>query len=528
MLAQVVDPGFDEVKRSLSSLPLLTEGAVGMPGMFRACRVYQDARQRDDSGGSAECPSFWAPFRPDLAASMRFVPPHVTPLLAGSHDPHRAIELHALHHCFSFFLFSQPEPVSETSLTERSIQLLHGNEFIPSGLWRKRDPSLIFHPGWSLSQDQADFYNREVFLKSETLGFLHRAFIELAEGVARSVPVYGLIKEFDRGGFNPSPLSASFCRGIVKPFKWLLDDYRRTTDFSRQRVTIDIEKGKFRKSLAGVKDPTERAEILLDQVTGYAKEVWPPPGLQLRYLRDPYHPINTYRPPVYNRTEFCQIVDASKHLLDIFLSPDLDAQGPRKGSKAYKHMLEVGMLLMCSGEPPEIVVSGLLHDIYELYEVNQPQRLEIVGRDIRNRFGIEVDGLIEAVTEPAKKPKDFFPRKTAIINKLESLEFPLAAQVARILCASKLSTLQDGIRYLYEKGTTQGWSEGSWAQNFALYSFYLSVFEKYQVSDSLLVNYRSQLVNFAGWAQTFNSSRDIAELRDNLDEYLASLTRATT
>lgn len=524
-LAEVVDPGVDGVRRALSVLPLLTDGATGMTGMLGACRDYQEWQQRNDDRWSDGSPSFWFPFRPDLTAFMRFVPPHIAPLLAGSVDPHRAIELHALHHCFSFFLFSQPEPVSDASINDKNIEIFDGGNILPSGPWRKRDPA-VRHHSRGMTQTEADFYNREVFLKSETLNFVGGTFITLADGIARSVPVYGILKTFDAYR-DPSPVAGLLCRRIVHPFKWILQDYLTMTDLSRQRVSLDLEKGKFRKILEGIKTPKEAAEVLSNKIEQYANNAWPRPSRLLIDTNLPDHPLYTHRPPVYDAVEFERILVASRYLLKIFLSPDLDAQGPRKGSKAYKHMLEVGMLLMASGERPEVVMSGLLHDVYELYQANHPKRLPAVAKKIRQGLGVEIDELIAAVTEPAKRPKDFFPRKTAITDKLQSLDFPLAAQVARILCASKLSTLQDGIRYLYEKGTTQGWSEGSWAQNFALYSFYLSIFERYQVSDSLLVTYRSKLVNFASWAHTFKSSADITELRENLSDYLASLNRGS-
>lgn len=535
-LAEVVDPGVDAIKNSLASLPLLTSGAAGMPGMLKSCRAHQECwRQRDAAeGNTSNSLRLWDDIRPDLTASIRFLPQHVAPLLSGSADPHRAIELQVVHYCVSFFLFSQPEPVSESFLNTNNVIGLSAGEADRSidntsvGFWRTLEPRRLASY-YYFSREEAEFYNRQVFSKSEVLPAIRGSFTAFARGIASSIPAYGLVKTFGTGGEAATylgPIGRFHVRNVTHPLKWILDDYRRITDLDRKQVYLDLEDPEVKRTIRRLKSSKGRSEALFEETESVCQDVWPKPCLQYRYLHETDHPIRTCRPPVYNDEEFRRICSASEYLLETFLSSDLDVQGPRKGSKAYKHMLEVGILLMCSGETPEIVIAGLLHDLYELYTVNRPQRLEEVTQQIREKFGAGVDELLVAVTEPAKTPKDFFPRKTSIIDKLESLADPLGIKVARILCASKLSTLQDGIRYIYEKGTTKGWSEGTWAQNFALYSFYLSIFERYQVSESLLINYRSQLVTFASWAHTFNATQDLSELRVSLGDYIACLIKS--
>lgn len=536
-LAEVVAPGCDEIKRALRSLPLLTAGAAGFPAMLQSCRDHQEYHRNRDSQqpGALGTASFWDRYRPDLAASLRSLPMDIIPLLSGSADPHRAVEVHAVHQFFSLFLSSFQEPLTEAELVGRDITFVAdpSEKTLPSsGLWSAdcHQSPLFRHRRWANDQLESfiDIYSRKVELKSDALPSIHHAFTAVADRIAQSLPTRALLHSIANEAQPESGhISTFFCRDILRPLYILLHDHRGITDFTPKRVYIDLEDSEFNNLLGNKKDPHTRFEDLRSHVSfNYCRQLWGPSSALLSTRRD-YFSWAKYRPPVYDSAELVPILEASNQLLQIFMSPDLDAQGPRKGSKAYKHMLEVGMLLMASGEAPEVAAAGLLHDLYELYALNKPEELPRLRREIQEKFGSSVDELIEAVTEPPKKPDTFFSRKTAIINKLESLDFPLGAKVARILCASKLSTLQDGIRYIYEKGTTKGWSEGTWAQNLALYSFYLSVFEKYQVSDSLLVNYRAQLVSLASWANAFKSQHDIRELRENVAEYFDCLHRST-
>jgi (p)ppGpp synthase/HD superfamily hydrolase len=94
------------------------------------------------------------------------------------------------------------------------------------------------------------------------------------------------------------------------------------------------------------------------------------------------------------------------------------------------HPLEVGALLHVFGYPERVVTAGLLHDILESSDTEPGE--------LRARFGPEVAGLVEAVSEDAEIG-DKVERK-AMLRKQVAAAGP---EAAAIFAADKLSKVRE-------------------------------------------------------------------------------------
>lgn len=520
-LADFIAPGCERLRSAFKSISLLALGSKGMSALeaFHA--------ERADRPSVFPPPINWEYWRAQSAefASLRPFTPFepITPILQDSDISHRAIELHCIFTTAQCYFRATPEPPPLSSHGDADSRTLTNTELAALRLTTEEAMSLSSASDQLSTFGPVNYGYRAAPLAlshAQTLMLLHLAFEKLANGISESLPVHAVV-----GGLLSKQL-CNFESGLAfqmgKSFHVMLDEYNSSIDEEVHTHRLDITQ----LHLEGA-TPYARSEELLRLALGALPTE---PNL-------PYFPTITrevlreVRPPVYDETEKTLIINAATLALTLIIKDDFGTNGPRAGTRPFKHLLEVGLLLMLSGERPEVVVAGLLHDFYELYEAHKPAKeLTKLRQTIRERFGEEVDNLIAAVTEPPKGPRDsneFFSRKSAIIKKLNSVEPPLRAEAARILCASKISTLLDGLIFIYEKGTTKGWSSGTWAQNVALHTFLLKIFEANSVSSALTTNYRAQLVKLAGWARRMEADGDLTEIRSSLAEYFARLAQCT-
>lgn len=518
-LADFIAPGCERTRDAFNFLSISAAGLSGMSALevFHAARLARPSVFPPPISWGG-----WEARSADFASLKPFTPfEPITHILKGSDNAHRAIELHCIFTSVQCYFRATPEPIKLSSHQGAVRTKLSAQEFNElrrsteealepppaSVLLREYDPSEppLRQPPFDLSRDQ-------------TLMLLQLSFEKLATAISQSLPtgeVVGNIFSQRLCNFHPS---LGF--QMTKSFNVMMDEYNSSISWKVYTHHIDLSE----VSLKGDTPYRRREELLQHAFQELPNEPDAPssPMVSRELLKE-------VRPHVYNEAERRLIIDAARALLTLMIESDLESNGPRAGTRSFKHLLEVGLLLMLSGERPEVVVAGLFHDIYELFEAHKPAKeLEELRQSIRENFGEEVDNLIAAVTEPPKGTRDskeFFSRKSAIIRKLNSLEFPLRAEVARILCASKISTLLDGLIHMYEKGTAQGWSSGTWAQNVALHTYLLQVFEANHVSSALTANYRAQLVKLGGWARRKDSKTDLDEMKEHLSEYFVRLSR---
>ena len=100
----------------------------------------------------------------------------------------------------------------------------------------------------------------------------------------------------------------------------------------------------------------------------------------------------------------------------------------RRDQRTIEHPLAVGEVLANDGQPPRIVVAGLLHDVLEDTDV-QPGELH-------ERFGEEVAHLVEAVTQDDSIAK-YRQRKASLRQQIldagqEAAVVALADKVAKL------------------------------------------------------------------------------------------------
>ncbi len=195
-----------------------------------------------------------------------------------------------------------------------------------------------------------------------------------------------------------------------------------------------------------------------------------------------------------------------------------------KGLSMFTHLCEVGLLLTATRQSAEVVVAGLLHDVFEGIPVGS-DRLGI-KEQVRQQFGDAVWKLITAVTEPTRGGPmgSFSDRKREVLRKAE-----LSPDVATLLCASKLSTYEAGLSHLREFGTTSGWSTGSLEQNLAILQEYQATFARAGVPASLRACFNKvadgwkELYHSGGFAsQEASAGRDLAPEQYSADELLRS------
>ncbi|MEY4669954.1 MAG: hypothetical protein RL518_2653 [Pseudomonadota bacterium] len=519
ILADFIAPGCERTRCAFNALTLSDTGISGMAVLeaFHAERLAKPAIFPPPISWN-----WWEPQSSEFASLQPFSPFEViTPILKGSDNIHRAIELHCIFTSVQSYLRATREPTSQAS--EQHAQRPKPTPEELSEI-RRTTEDLMRPPPF---EDRLRDYDPQdpgpqgpphLLSKAQTLTLLYMGFERLVGGISQSLPVMEVVDSFFADELCNFSHSLTF--QIKKSLCSLLDEYNSSIAPIVHTHHLDITELVLQGDTA-----SKRHQELMNLVfTQLPNE---PGALVLPMVSREV--LKEVRPHVYNQEEQLLIIEAAKEALRIVLENDLESNGPRTGTRPFKHLLEVGTLLMLSGERPEVVVAGLFHDIYELYEAHRPaEDLAQLRHRVRDTFGHEVDDLIAAVTEPPKgvrDSKDFFLRKSAILAKLNSLELPLRAAVARILCASKISTLLDGLIYMHEKGTTRGWSSGTWAQNIALHTFLLEVFEANQVSTPLTANYRAQLVKLAGWARRMGSETDLAELKESLEGYFHTLNQ---
>lgn len=143
-----------------------------------------------------------------------------------------------------------------------------------------------------------------------------------------------------------------------------------------------------------------------------------------------------------------------------------------------RHSLEVGMTLAICGAAPDVVVAGILHDLYEhlshadrVDPLSEP-RLPAMRAEVRRQFGRDVDHLIELVSEPritqTGSERPFLSRKMAIFRRVQmryATDPVLARKAVAVLLAAKVSTLNDGLAQLAETGDPRPWSKGDYFDN---------------------------------------------------------------
>lgn len=178
------------------------------------------------------------------------------------------------------------------------------------------------------------------------------------------------------------------------------------------------------------------------------------------------------------------------------LSSDLFEDVPRKWGPTETlplsaHEYEVGMLLALAGESRDLIIAGLLHDVFEDYV----QTDEFHLRDtIRREFGTRVLELIERVTEPPKSsaPGNWWDRKLMVLYKIRDGD----KDAATLACAAKISTLAAGNKMLYMGRPVSEWSSGPLEDNVRVFNFWAREFECKGVSPLLLNQFRAELELF--------------------------------
>jgi hypothetical protein len=183
---------------------------------------------------------------------------------------------------------------------------------------------------------------------------------------------------------------------------------------------------------------------------------------------------------------------------NLFIDAKPRPWGPAEQLSMFRHAAEVGLLLIGAHQRAEIVTAGLMHDFYEGYVVT-PTRGEIQSY-VSDRFGGEIHRLLEAVTEPPKRPnhQNWWDRKLAVIRSLE--EHDVGANT--IVCAAKISTIAEGNKFLHKGGELQRWTSGSWDDNLRVFQTLRDLFEEKGVPRVLLERFDLELARWRSNAPT--------------------------
>ncbi|WKZ57761.1 MAG: hypothetical protein QY326_03600 [Bdellovibrionota bacterium] len=166
--------------------------------------------------------------------------------------------------------------------------------------------------------------------------------------------------------------------------------------------------------------------------------------------------------------------------------------GPYETIPLSMHEFEVGTLLIMAGESRDVVVAGLLHDLFEGY-VQGPD-LALLKSEVQCLFGERVLELIEGVTEPQKSSQEgnWLQRKMVVLRSLHRGDRDLAS----VACAAKISTLAAGNKMLYSGRPLTEWSSGSYHANLALFQEYAQFFRDRNVSPILLEQFELEIRRF--------------------------------
>ena len=81
----------------------------------------------------------------------------------------------------------------------------------------------------------------------------------------------------------------------------------------------------------------------------------------------------------------------------------------RRAGKTVEHPIAVGELLTADGQPPTLVVAGLLHDVLE--------DTDVTPRELHKRFGPDVARLVQALTQDTAIVK-YGERKAALRRQI--------------------------------------------------------------------------------------------------------------
>lgn len=168
--------------------------------------------------------------------------------------------------------------------------------------------------------------------------------------------------------------------------------------------------------------------------------------------------------------------------------------GPNENMALFSHQYEVGLLLALSGYGRDVIVAGFLHDLFEDYVSHDKQRLR---NQALTQFGDRVVQLVDAVTEPPKRGNsNFWERKLAVLNQISVGDSEMAA----LSCATKISTIAAGNKFLWMGRPISEWSAGSHDENIRYFDLLLAQYEEKGVNSSLLSEFRRELERFKGWA----------------------------
>jgi hypothetical protein len=191
----------------------------------------------------------------------------------------------------------------------------------------------------------------------------------------------------------------------------------------------------------------------------------------------------------YNQHDLMYMTKALRYVHNTFGEAKPRPWGPNETLPMFHHASQVGLLLVGSGQPKEVVVAGLMHDFYEGY-VKRPTRTEL-EKHVRTHFGDRVHDLIHAITEPPKGPEEgnWRERKLSVVNSLRSA----GRDANTIVCASKISTMAEGNKFLHVNGNVEGWSAGSWKDNLGIFTELRQIFADNQVPWSLVHRYDVEL-----------------------------------
>jgi GTP diphosphokinase / guanosine-3',5'-bis(diphosphate) 3'-diphosphatase len=104
----------------------------------------------------------------------------------------------------------------------------------------------------------------------------------------------------------------------------------------------------------------------------------------------------------------------------------------RRAGKTVEHPIAVGELLTADGQPPTIVVAGLLHDVLE--------DTDVTPRELHKRFGSYVARLVEALTQDTAIGK--YGERKAVLRRQILDAGPEAAIVSLADKAAKLQSVE--------------------------------------------------------------------------------------
>lgn len=193
----------------------------------------------------------------------------------------------------------------------------------------------------------------------------------------------------------------------------------------------------------------------------------------------------------YTPSEIEYILAAWKFSCELF-NTTLRVSEPDQHRPLLQHTGEVGALLQLVSEKPEVVAAGYLHDAFEGYV---PGKVADIAAMIGKQFGARVAQLIEAVTEPSKSAThgNWEERKSQVLDRVIKGDRDLAT----LFCATKISILSEGNRFLQSGAPISQWSAGSAEDNLRMFHLYLAASEEKGVNEVLLNMLRDQIEQFA-------------------------------